>query len=214
MKRKAKVTVLALAMTTLMASVAFATSDEAPALREKLMNRFGGFKGQHMMLEGSGLTQEQITEITEGIKDGKGLEEIAQEMGIDLESFKDRSSKFMGAHMGIIKDSSLLQSLLEETGLTKEELAAELKEGKTLEDIAEEMNIDLEVIKQELLEARLAELDERVSEGKITEEEAAELKERIEGCFENSEGGYRGMMGGMRGRRVPNKIKLSTTEEL
>ncbi len=205
MKRKTKVTVLAMAMTTLMASMAFAATDEAPALKEKLLNRFGGFKGQHMMLEGSGLTQEQITEITEAIKDGKGFEAIAQELGIDLEALKDRSSRFTGAHLGKVKDFSLLQSLLEKTGMTAEELSAQLKDGKTLEEIAKEMNIDLQAIKQELLEARFAEIDARVSEGKITEEEAAELKERIEGCFENREGGIRGMMGGMKGRRLPNK---------
>lgn len=209
MKRSVKVTVLAMAMTTLMATVAFASSEEAPALKEKLMSRIGGVRGQQLILEKSGFNKDQLTE---AINNGKDFKKIAQELNLDLDALKGNAVNFKGFEkMG---GHGIHQLLLEKTGLTREELVELIKSGKSFEEIAKENNIDLEALKLEMLEGRLALIDERVSEGKLTTEEAAALKEKIQAGFENCEGQPKGMMGGLKMNRGLGKTKSIKSTEL
>ena len=205
MKSKIKVTVLALAITSLMATAAFAATEEAPILKERLLGRIGGFKGQHLMLEKTGLTREQVTE---AINSGKTFEEIAKELNVDLEALKNKMPRNKG--IGQMGNFSVHQQLLEKTGLSRAEFVNLIKDGKTIEDIAKENNIDLEALKNEMLEKKLALIDENILQNKLTAEEGAQLKERIKENFENCENGFRGMMGGNRNNKMFNKIKSST----
>ena len=65
-------------------------------------------------------------------------------------------------------------------GMTPEELASELKSGKTLEDIAKTKGLTLEQVKEELVEKQKQLLDERVAQGKMTEEQAEKVLSRLE----------------------------------
>lgn len=65
-------------------------------------------------------------------------------------------------------------------GMTPQELKQELKSGKTLEQIASEKGLSLEQLKEKWLAEKKAELDQRVSEGKLTAEKAQEILSRLE----------------------------------
>jgi len=58
------------------------------------------------------------------------------------------------------------------TGLTEEQLLAELEGGKTIPALLEELGFDLTVFHQAVADARQAAVDEAVAEGTITPEQA------------------------------------------
>jgi hypothetical protein len=94
------------------------------------------------------------------------------------------------------------QQLLEKTGLSKEEFVELLKSGKTIEEIAEEYSINLEELKEEVLNEKLALVDERVNSGELTAEEGALIKERLQERFENWDFTSKPMLGGFKGIRM------------
>jgi len=66
------------------------------------------------------------------------------------------------------------------TGLTEEELLAELEDGKTIPVLLEEMGVDLSVFHQAVADARQAAVDEAVAAGTITPEQAQVMFQRME----------------------------------
>lgn len=127
---------------------------------------------------------------------GKGL---GREQNLDVEVFRDRMPRFMGLR---IEGGGFHQQLLEKTGLNREEFLELLKSGKSIEEIAEEYNVDLEELKEEILNKKLALVDERVNSGEITAEEGALIKERLQEGFENCDFTSRPMKGGFKAGRM------------
>jgi hypothetical protein len=66
------------------------------------------------------------------------------------------------------------------TGLTEEQLLAELDGGKTIPVLLEEKGIDLSVFHQAVADARQAAVDEAVAAGTITPERAQVMLQRME----------------------------------
>ena len=66
------------------------------------------------------------------------------------------------------------------TGLTEEELLAELEGGTTIPVLLEEMGIDLSVFHQAVADARQAALDQAVAEGTITPERAQVMAQNMD----------------------------------
>jgi hypothetical protein len=66
------------------------------------------------------------------------------------------------------------------TGLSLDELVAELEGGRTIPALLEEMGIDLSVFHQAVADARQAELDQAVAEGEITPERAQVMAQSME----------------------------------
>ncbi|MDI6858191.1 MAG: DUF2680 domain-containing protein [Dehalococcoidia bacterium] len=66
------------------------------------------------------------------------------------------------------------------TGLTEEQLLAELEGGTTIPALLEEKGIDLSVFHQEVAEARQAAVDAAVAAGTLTQEQAQRMLERME----------------------------------
>jgi len=66
------------------------------------------------------------------------------------------------------------------TGLSQDELLAELEGGKTIPALLEEKGIDLTVFHQAVADARQAALDQAVAEGKITPERAQVMAQNME----------------------------------
>lgn len=64
--------------------------------------------------------------------------------------------------------------------MEKQDLIAELKDGKTLAEVAQENGMDVDVVIEALVYAADERLDEAVESGKITEEEAAEKRVSVE----------------------------------
>lgn len=74
--------------------------------------------------------------------------------------------------------------------LSQEEITAALNEGKSLHDLAIEKGLTEEALKEALIEEKSNSIDKAVSDGKITSEEAATLKEKIKENINNCTGNY------------------------
>ncbi len=79
-----------------------------------------------------------------------------------------------------------LADLADELGLSLEDVREQLQDGKTLEEIAAGVGIDIDEVFTSLRESALAEVDEHLAAGDITQEQADAIKERIE-SFEPGE---------------------------
>lgn len=74
----------------------------------------------------------------------------------------------------------LLSDLASLLGTTPQQLGEELKAGKTLADIAGAKGLTLDQLKEKWLAQKKAELQEQVSQGKLTQEKADEILSRLE----------------------------------
>ncbi|HEX4745440.1 MAG TPA: hypothetical protein VFU99_01045 [Gaiellaceae bacterium] len=65
-------------------------------------------------------------------------------------------------------------------GLTEVELREQLRDGKTLAEIAKEQGRSVDTLVQQLVATQTKRIDEAVTEAKLTDEQAAELKKGLE----------------------------------
>ncbi|MGO4790857.1 hypothetical protein AB4124_25950 [Paenibacillus sp. 2KB_20] len=109
------------------------------------------------------------------------------------DAVKNRTGKWMDRKGGprcgnIVKESA------EVLGLTEAEIRTALEAGSTFAEIAEGKGMTQSVFVQRLTELETSKIDERLSEGSITETEAAEWKEglsaRLTQMVESSEAGF------------------------
>lgn len=183
MKKRWKAGLIACGLVVVMASAAFAASDEAA-----LGNRFSkglGMTRMNSLFEKSGITLDEIKDLKDA---GKTWQQIAEEKGLDLEGLLDEAyikRSTGGKRVMIGGTTNMMELFLEKTGLTLEDLREFKAEGKTWEQIAAEYNIDLEALKEEMHQQMLQAIDEKVQAGDLTEEEAAQIKERMEERIEN-----------------------------
>lgn len=73
-----------------------------------------------------------------------------------------------------------LSDIAGDMGLSLDELRQELRDGATLDELAEAAGVDLEAVIAELRQEALAAIDEAAASGDLSEEQANRLKERIE----------------------------------
>jgi hypothetical protein len=82
--------------------------------------------------------------------------------------------------------------LAETFGMTWDELAAGLQEGKTLNELAEEKGVDLQALADEVTAQFAEKLDQAVADGELTQEQADEIlarhEERMAEMLENGWG--------------------------
>jgi polyhydroxyalkanoate synthesis regulator phasin len=81
--------------------------------------------------------------------------------------------------MGHFKGSNILNDLLKENGTTDDEIQSALDSGKSLYDLATEKGITDDQIKEYMLSERTKHIDDAVTDGKITTEQAEEAKTKI-----------------------------------
>ncbi|MBM7614709.1 DUF2680 domain-containing protein [Alkaliphilus hydrothermalis] len=106
------------------------------------------------------------------------------------------------------RGASPMEVITEKAGITVEQLLQLRELGLTNQEIMEKYDLNLEEIREEVLQEKYKVIDEKVAEGLITAEEAEVLKERMETrllkCDENSKGrmglGGRGKGRGFGGR--------------
>lgn len=158
-----------------------------------------------LIIEANGGDVEAITanivqlvtgQINERVTEGMITQERADAM---LAQVEERVSEMMdnvpgqrGDKSGRIRDGlhNLVDSVSEATGLTGEELRAELQTGKTFNDILTENGVDIEAFTAQLIADAETHLAELVAEGVLTQEDADErlstLSEKLPG-FLNGE---------------------------
>jgi polyhydroxyalkanoate synthesis regulator phasin len=72
----------------------------------------------------------------------------------------------------------------ETIGITPQELRAELQAGKSIAEVAAEHNVSVDDVKQALVDAATAKINEAVANGRITQERADNLIERLPALVE------------------------------
>jgi hypothetical protein len=79
-----------------------------------------------------------------------------------------------GRHGGHGHGFASLTAAAEALGMTREELATELRDGKTIAEVAAEKGVDVQTVIDAMVSAAKERLAEAVSEGRITQEQADE----------------------------------------
>lgn len=104
-----------------------------------------------------------------------------------------------GAGHGLGRRGLDLDAAATALGLTSEELRTELREGKTLAQVAEERDVPVETLTDALVAAAETALRQAVEEGRLTQEQAderrADLEARLSAKIESGSpwgGGHRG----------------------
>lgn len=81
--------------------------------------------------------------------------------------------------------NGLVGEILEKFDITLDELKARITGGETLEEIAEGAGIDLDVIHEEFIRKQLENVEQALADGKITEEQADRIRDRLNMQLEN-----------------------------
>ena len=74
----------------------------------------------------------------------------------------------------------LFGDIAEQLDIDLDEIKSQLRDGVTLDELAEDLDVDLDAALEAVKGRILAELDERVAEGDLSEERADDIRERIE----------------------------------
>ena len=124
-----------------------------------------------------GMTSEDVNA---ALQSGKTFEGLAQEAGVDVQVVRDAIKAFMpvadgGRGMRGMDDASL-EAAANALGMTTDEVSAALQDGKTLEDLAQEAGVDVQVVRDALQAVRIAEMrtniEQGLADGTISQEKA------------------------------------------
>jgi polyhydroxyalkanoate synthesis regulator phasin len=112
------------------------------------------------LVEDGTITQEQADAVEEALEDahpGPGL----------------RGG--FGHHPGWFGFGGDLSTLADSLGLDEDELRSELREGKTIAEVAEEQDVDVADVVDDIVEAQQERVDEAVANGDLTQDEADDI---------------------------------------
>ncbi len=110
-----------------------------------------------------------VEELQAALDEGKTIQQIAEEQGVDLYALHLQRS--------VERARDHLQAAADTLNMTVDELLSALDEGKTIQQIAEEQGVDLQAAWLEQVKSRLA---QAVEDGKLTQEQADQILERLE----------------------------------
>lgn len=127
----------------------------------------------------------QLACIEAALEEGTISEEQAERMTTAIETaLEEGNPLFLGVR--IKKQQSTMkikfasfENIAETFGMTTEELREAMAEGQTLVDIADELGVDLDVMVEEWVNAQIADIEQAVADGKMTQEQADALIERM-----------------------------------
>ena len=143
-------------------------SELTDALKEALKNRVDE------AIESGRLTEEQGAELKERIDSG--------ETPLISPGFGRRGGPghFGFGHLGHLGHAGKLDAAAEYLGLTEDELRERLRDGDTLAEIAKAEGKPVDGLVDTLVADATERIDEAVDSGRLTEEQATELKDGIE----------------------------------
>lgn len=183
------------------ASVAYA-DDGGPGQRT---GRLDG-EGLTVIADLLGMTPEEVTTAIQ--EDGKTLQDLADEAGVDMQDIKDAlPEKRGGSHedRGARLDGEALDVVADLLGMSADEVTAALEDGQTLQDLADKAGVDMEEIKAAMSEIRNASMQERIEtaleEGNLTQDEADWLLEGLDNGYMEKLGNFFSPRGGRGGKR-------------
>jgi len=125
------------------------------------------------------LTEEEAAELKERLERGLGLLSLPR---FDRGFFGERGEDFFRGLRALpfVRPAIDLDVAADYLGLSESELREELAEGNTLAEIARAQGKSVEGLVRALVGAAEERIDEAVEEGRLTEEQAAELKDDLE----------------------------------
>ncbi|MCJ7738507.1 MAG: hypothetical protein MUQ10_14545 [Anaerolineae bacterium] len=161
--------------------------------KKRLLNVVLGVAGAGMILAGSvgialaqGPTQPEAGQRLMRSQDGDcAICEMSEWQGANA-----GDSTRMGGWRGGMRGESLVDTLAGVTGLSLEEVLAELDAGKTLSEVAEANGVSADVVVEEHLAQRTADLAQAVVDGRFSQEQVdlmlAEMAENLAGHMTGS----------------------------
>jgi hypothetical protein len=131
-----------------------------------------------------------IDQVDAALAEGKITEEQAERLKERIESSETPpffGPRFFGAHRGFHPHApgDKLSAAADYLGLSVVELRERLRDGQSLADVAKAEGKSVEGLEQAILAAAKKKLDEAVSEGDLTQEQADDILDRIEAHVED-----------------------------
>ncbi|MCS5697181.1 MULTISPECIES: Fis family transcriptional regulator [Desulfofundulus] len=189
MKRKVAVIIaVAFAAVALLSGVALAQTagDQSgvPApfqvFLEKLAANLGVEQGKLM----NAIKQTELQMVDEAVQQGKLTSDQAQKIKDRIEQGKffpmelfhgpkdgEKAGEFAGKRLDV---------LAQVLGMSADELKTELQQGKKIYDIAKEKGLTMDQLHQKLLEARIQAIQQAVKDGKISQDKADKMIQRLQ----------------------------------
>jgi Protein of unknown function (DUF2680) len=147
-----------------------------------------------------------IDQVDAALAEGKITEEQAERLKERIESGETPpfffGPRFFGEHRGfhLHAPGGQLSAAADYLGLSLEELRERLRDGRSLADVAKAEEKSVEGLEQAMVDAVKKNLDEAVSEGNLTREQADDILEQIEARIDDIvEGGVEKWRGRFRG---------------
>ncbi len=81
---------------------------------------------------------------------------------------------------GLFHSPAVLDAAAKALGMTTADLQTALQGGKTLADVAKEKNVDTATLKQAMVDAAKAQVDADLAAGRLTQDQATQMKTRID----------------------------------
>jgi polyhydroxyalkanoate synthesis regulator phasin len=141
-------------------------------------------------VEQGDLTQEQADRVRERADGGLG----AGMMGRGMMGRGMMGRGMMGRMMDDSEDS-LIAVAADKLGMDVDELKTQLKDGKTVADLAKEKGVDLQTIVDAFMTVRQGTLNQAVTDGKMTQEQADKMLENMREMIEERLNGEMPMYG-------------------
>lgn len=156
------------------------------AFIEKLAANLGVDKGK---LE-EAVKQTGLQLVDEAVQQGRLTSEQAEKIKARIQEGQWFPGHFWGREAGG-PGGFHLTAVAEALGMTPDELSAQLKQGKTIPEIAQEKGISIEQLRQKVFESKIQAIQQAVKDGKLTQEKADQLIQRMQ-----SPGPHKGWRGG------------------
>jgi len=140
------------------------------------------------------LTQEQADQIRERADEGFGPGMMGGGFGRGMMG-RGMMGRGWGLDMMGDSEESLIAVAADKLGMTVEDLQTQLKDGKTVADLAKEKGVDLQTIVDAFMASRQEKLSQAVADGKITQEQADQMLENMRDMIEDHLNGEMPMYG-------------------
>lgn len=135
-------------------------------------------------------------DLSAALKEGKTLEQLATEKGVDFQTVQDAIRAARPLRLG----STELDAAAKALDMTTDELSTALKDGKTLQELADAAGVDLQTVQDAIKAAHTTEMrtqiEQAVTDGNMTQEKADWLLEGLDKGFLDGRGfGFGGPRG-------------------
>lgn len=170
-----------------MTGMAFANNDQTgkpdfTAMYQSFISKFAANLGvsEEQVTAAMDATQKQM--IDEAVQQGK----LTQEQADKIQSTATKGFGFpgfgfgRGGNDGFKGHGRNLDSMATALGLTTDQLNTELEAGKKIQDIVADQGMTMEQFNQKMQELRKDEISKAVSEGKLTQEQADKMQQKME----------------------------------